>query len=408
MTIPTTKQAYTLGSGTGKISSFIFSDHDPSSTNFNHDLYTGWVNTQTKGLWYLEGINYSGGAASAQWRCVAPNIVSDTDPTSADYLYPVGQVWVNQLTGSYWALVNIFENSATWEDLAAGGGGTGILTITPNIGDVVGADSSNNINIIGEDGVLVTGGIASANTLIIAMDANAPFFTRVNTQAFFSAGTYTPTEGMKYCVIECVGGGGGGGGGTTNTAGSIYTIAGAGGGGGGYARGLYSSSVIGASQAVSVGVGGTAGSGSGLVPGGTGGTSSVGSLISATGGFGGNAAGLQSLTLTAGGYAIGGNGGIATSSQGITVQGSIGSYGISYGTGSDITAIGGGGGSSYFSGSSSPSYSNHTYGSDVSIGATGLNYGGGGSGGAAVSTLGDQACSGGVGGDGYVLITEYI
>src|SRR5207342_3703395 len=58
----------------------------------------------------------------------------------------------------------------------------------------------------------------------------------VNVQVFSAAGafTYTPIAGMKYCVIECVGGGGGGGGTGPGISGIVM---GAGGGGsGGYSK----------------------------------------------------------------------------------------------------------------------------------------------------------------------------
>jgi len=35
-------------------------------------------------------------------------------------------------------------------------------------------------------------------------------FNKVNVQVFTSNGTFTPSTGMKYCIIEAVGGGGGG------------------------------------------------------------------------------------------------------------------------------------------------------------------------------------------------------
>jgi hypothetical protein len=55
--------------------------------------------------------------------------------------------------------------------------------------------------------------------------------TSVVQQTFNAGGTYTPTSGMKYCVIEVIGGGGAGGGCPTATAGSW--AAGGGGGAGG-------------------------------------------------------------------------------------------------------------------------------------------------------------------------------
>ena len=107
----------------------------------------------------------------------------------------------------------------------------------------------------------------------------------VNVQVFSVAGafTYTPIAGMKYCVIECVGGGGGGGGGT-GFAGSFGFSGG--GGGGAFSRKTVNASVIGASKTGTVGAGGTAGTAAGG-NGGNGGTSALSGICSAGGGFGG-------------------------------------------------------------------------------------------------------------------------
>lgn len=52
---------------------------------------------------------------------------------------------------------------------AAGGGGTDLLTLTGDVGGVVTPDGAGNINILGGDGVLVTGD-PGANTLTITVD----------------------------------------------------------------------------------------------------------------------------------------------------------------------------------------------------------------------------------------------
>src|SRR5260221_4512350 len=49
----------------------------------------------------------------------------------------------------------------------------------------------------------------------------------VTQQTFTGSGTYTPTSGMAFCIIECLGAGGGGGG----TGGDGINYFGAGGGG---------------------------------------------------------------------------------------------------------------------------------------------------------------------------------
>src|SRR5262245_40851282 len=68
-------------------------------------------------------------------------------------------------------------------------------------------------------------------------------------QTFTASGTYTPTSGMSYCLIEAVGGGAGGAGGAATT-GQSWSFGG--GGGGGYSRKRASAADIGVSQTVTV------------------------------------------------------------------------------------------------------------------------------------------------------------
>lgn len=190
----------------------------------------------------------------------------------------------------------------------------------------------------------------------------------ITPQIFTSSGTYTPTSGMKYCIIEVLGGGGAGGG-------SIGNNQGFGGAYGGYARKVVSAATIGASQTVTIGAGGTGVSGA---SGNAGGTTSVGSIISATGGSGGPVG--NSTTPLLGG--IGSSGDInirgASTPQGIfgIVIGSTGASGP-YGAG----AIGG----------------------SSANGSSASNNSGAGGGGSYAATF-----TGGAGGSGIVIITEFI
>ena len=108
---------------------------------------------------------------------------------------------------------------------------------------------------------------------------------KVVVQTFTSSSTYTPTSGMVYCIIECVGSGGGSGGATASGASTYYTSPG--GGGGSYARKFSTAATIGVSQTVTVGAGGTAGAAGGTHDGGNGGDVSVGSICIGKGGSGG-------------------------------------------------------------------------------------------------------------------------
>jgi hypothetical protein len=113
----------------------------------------------------------------------------------------------------------IYRNATTWVPLAAGTAGQ----------------------------FLKTGGAAANPSWD---DAVSTIVTQVFTTP--GAATYTPTAGMIFCIIECVGGGGGGGGGVASGSGSGLSSGGGGGGGGGYSRSLATAATIGASKAVTV------------------------------------------------------------------------------------------------------------------------------------------------------------
>ena len=114
----------------------------------------------------------------------------------------------------------------------------------------------------------------------------------LNVRTFTSSGTYTPTAGTKFVVVE-VQGGGGGSGGVPATGASSVAASGAG-GAGAYAKAYITSGFSGVS--VTVGAGGAAGSSNGG-DGGTGGTSSFGSLVSCPGGTGSGSTGSVAVSF---------------------------------------------------------------------------------------------------------------
>ena len=212
-------------------------------------------------------------------------------------------------------------------------------------------------------------------------------FTSVNIQTFTSSGTYTPTAGMVYCQIQCLGGGGAGGG-APSTSASQYSTGG-GGGAGEYAVGIFAAATIGASQTVTIGAGGTGNSG---LVGGNGGNTSVGTLISAFGGTGGGIVAAYATNLAA---AIPGSlGGTGGSGGNYRTPGnaSFGSYNygfVMWGKGAD-SQLGAGGNNGAFN----------------TTGVAGLGYGSGGS--PAANTTSQAAHTGGSGTPGIVIVTEYI
>ncbi len=170
--------------------------------------------------------------------------------------------------------------------------------------------------------------------------------------------TWTKPVGLKYIVVEMVGGGGNGG----NTSGAS---GGGGGGAGGYSRKIITALALGSTESITVGT--------------TGGTSSFGIHLQASGGTNAN-------------DQAGGNGGSGSGGD-FNAQGGDGANGDPAGN-----STGGKGGSSLLGGGGKAGSANN------SNGLNGKNYGGGG-GGAHDDGTGSQ--SGGSGASGVVLITEY-
>lgn len=212
----------------------------------------------------------------------------------------------------------------------------------------------------------------------------------IKTPAPFTAnGTYTPSTGMVYCIIELLGGGGGGGGflGSASNTGSS-----GGGGSAGYSKALFTASQIGASKAVVIGAAGSAGS-SGNNSGGGGGNSTFGStLLVANGGAGGSGSTVNaSFQYTAGG--AGGTVGSTSGTSIVIIAGQAGLPGISYGPNGANTG-GAGAASIYGAGGAN---------TGSTTGAAGSGYGSGGSGGSGASS----SVAGGAGTAGICIVTEF-
>lgn len=212
-------------------------------------------------------------------------------------------------------------------------------------------------------------------------------FGRIESQEFTASGTYTPTAGMLYVIVEIVGGGGGGGGAATSIAGAQY--GGGGGAGGTYSRRVLTAAQVGASQSVTIGAAGSAGSAGGG-NGGTGGTTSFGSLVTAPGGAGGTG---RAVPNAGPGGAAG-----ATGTADLSIPGMPGFFGVGY---SSIGGrlLGGAGGNSYFGWGGTPT--------SGGAGNAGSGYGAGG-GGAMSSNGSPTNPAGGAGAAGYVIITEFL
>jgi hypothetical protein len=237
---------------------------------------------------------------------------------------------------------------------------------------------------------------AAANAPMVSNAAGVLSFltqaaiTKVNIQTFTSSGTYTPTAGMKYCIIEAIGSGAGGGGSANQVTGGT---AGGGGGAGSYARLNATAATIGASQAVTVGNAGTGGA-AGTNDGTDGSDVSVGSLCIGKGGSKGTGA-------ASGNVGLGGAGGVAGTGD-FTVAGQNGGSAVNSISNSQVP-MSGVGGMGYFGGGAGVQV--NTNGTPVT-GTTPSGYGCGGNGGVVFANGG--AAAGGNGQKGVVVITEYI
>lgn len=217
----------------------------------------------------------------------------------------------------------------------------------------------------------------------------------MNVQTFTADGVYTPSAGLAYAVVELVGGGGGGAGAVGT---STQTQAGSGGGGGGYSRKLIDAATIGASEVVTIGVGGAGGGPGGN--GSSGGTTIFGAIFQATGG----GPGLVATATTGTGQQPGGTGGSGSGGD-ININGGFG--GGSFCGGLTYPTTQGNGGSSFYAPTTSLIITLTSSGVTVQ-GGNGLNYGGGGAGSFCANTGGTNSLSGGNGAPGVCIVTEYI
>lgn len=216
----------------------------------------------------------------------------------------------------------------------------------------------------------------------------------VNVQVFKASGTYTPSPGLAYATVECLGGGGGGAGVYLPTA--AYAGCGGGGGAGGYSKVTLAGALVASGVAVTIGQGGAMSEIAGQAPGGT--ATSFGSFCVANGGNGG----ISATTTT---WGAGGGGGAAGVGD-IAMPGNSGESGylLTNITAGNIGIEGGAGASSFYGGGVRGGGNFGTTDPGISAGA---NTGAGGSGAfqnwVAVST----ATPGGAGGSGLCVVTEF-
>jgi hypothetical protein len=216
-----------------------------------------------------------------------------------------------------------------------------------------------------------TAGVADAGKLIKS-DATGlidkSFTTTPTVVTFTASGTWTKPTGLKYAIVEIIGGGGGGGSVTSSSG------AGSGGGAGAYTKKLIGAASLGATETVTIGAGGAANS--------AGGNSTFGSILTSNGGA---ASGGDTDNPSAGGAASGGD---------VNINGGYGKGGCETGS----AQSGGRGGDT-------PLGSGGTGGVGNAGGGGGTGYGSGGGGAATSANSADQ--TGGSGAGGLCIVTEY-
>jgi len=353
-----------------------------------------------------DGLGASTNSCTSGFDCAFYNVAefgNAITTSNAGFLIGENSNFAGTLTLNNTSDLNVLYNSQV-----SGNGSTSAISIgagaAADVADVI--VNSSNTNAITGAGTLnyglltFTGSSSTVNTVtqtplptLPAFGGGGSGFTSVAIQAFSTSGTYTPTTGMDYCIVEIVGGGGGGGG--AAATGGAQASFGAGGGAGEIARSVFSAATIGASQAVTIGAAGAANSGA---TGGAGGNSSLGALISANGGSGGITAGASNFNIQPG--AAGGTGG---SGGTFAAQGVTGTDGFAN-PGGGVGWSGAGGSSPYGSGGQRITYDAVSGNNATGNSATGFGSGGGGG----MNSQLQTATSGGAGTAGYILITEYI
>lgn len=341
-------------------------------------------------------------------RATSPTLVTPAlgTPTAAILTSATGLPISTGVTG-LGTNVATFLATPTSANLAAAitdetGTGANVFATTPTlVTPVLGAATATSVNKVTITAPATSAILTIANGATLTASANATVsgtntgdLSSINTvkrSIFVGSGTYTPSTGMVYCVVECVGGGAGGGG-SGNSAAGVQSTAG-GGGGGAYSRITLTSATVGVSQVVTVGTGGAGGI-AGNNTGGGGLDTSLGALCIAKGGTGGT--GNSGGTIPAGGA-----GGARASGTGdITISGQSGQYGTANG-GSLFVPTGGGGNSGLTFGAGGIALNV----AGVTTGSAGLLYGGGGAGGQSYNAGGTAA--GGAGAAGIIIIQEY-
>lgn len=183
--------------------------------------------------------------------------------------------------------------------------GANILQVFPASGDNLGA----GVNTAGRIGIGQAVAFHAIDTTNWELTTVRP---SVDIQAFTATGTWYKLLGAVSVEVLVRGAGGGGGGGAGAAAGNLRRP-GTGGGGGAFNRAIYDAADLGATEAVTIGAGGTSGAGGSSADGtsgGAGGSTDFGSRAFAYGGGGGKGGEAANTASGGGGGGIGSAGAV--------------------------------------------------------------------------------------------------
>lgn len=228
-------------------------------------------------------------------------------------------------------------------------------------------------------------------------------FNALTGQIFTASGafTYTPTSGMKYVIVELLGGGAGGGG-VATTAGAQTSVS-ASGSGGGYVKFILTAAQVGASKTGSVGVGGAggaAGNNAGTNGGNT--TLATSSAWTASGGVGG-AGGAAVVTAVSVPATTAGSNTTGTGTLLVNKPGNASEGGGSFTAGTSVILAGKGADSFYGQGGNFGII--YPTGNVTNAGNGAVGFGAGG--GAAINYGTATQAAGGAGTTGIAIFTEF-
>lgn len=286
------------------------------------------------------------------------------------------------------------------DDMFAGVSGmsSALLMLPQIIGAIAGVSGmSSALRLL----LQITASIAGVGVINAELLRTLVTLNNIAVQQFTANGTYTPTPGMVACLVIGTGAGGGSGGAACQNFVTGSEASGGAGGGGATCFELFTAAQIGASQAVTIGAGGTAGANTGTA-GGNGGDTTLGALFTAGGGLGGAGSGnVPDGTSVSGSSGAGG----AASGGFINIPGG-GGRSILEGLGTAQKSVGGG---SFWG---TPATAGTVF--DVTVnqaqaGVAGTGFGCGAQGGYMVQSNATQTDQpGAVGSAGYMFILEFL